>query len=135
MIHTRRGILSLAALATLSMALPTAALAATVKYSSAKYDQYIKGGKTFLLGVHASWCSTCDRQKRVINALRGTGSPYQGLTIMQVDWDRNRRSPLISKLNIPRRSTLIMFKNGKEVGRIVAGTSRSQIKGLIDKGF
>ncbi len=54
---------------------------------------------------------------------------------MQMDWDKNRRSPLIKKLNIPRRSTLIMFKGGKEVGRIVAGTSTSQIKGLIDKGF
>lgn len=135
MIHTRRRMMALAAAATLSLGLSSAGHAGTVNYTAAKYGSYVKSGKTFLLGVHADWCSTCDRQKRVINALRGKGAPYSGLTIMQVDWDKNRRSPLIKKLNIPRRSTLIMFKGGKEVGRIVAGTSTSQIKGLIDKGF
>ena len=36
--------------------------------------------------------------------------------------------------NIPRRSTLVLIKDGNEVGRIVAGTSEKAIKDLLSKG-
>ncbi|MDJ0614164.1 MAG: thioredoxin family protein [Rhizobiaceae bacterium] len=132
---TRRTFLSTAAVGGIALALPSLAIAKTVQYSPDTFDQYIADGRTFLMGVHAKWCSTCDRQKRVINALRAKGEPYDSLTMMAVDWDENRTNPLIGKLNVPRRSTLIMFKDGKEVGRVVAGTSTSAIQALIDKGF
>ncbi|MGK0172828.1 MAG: hypothetical protein ACI9W2_004569, partial [Gammaproteobacteria bacterium] len=32
---------------------------------------------------------------------------------------------------VPRRSTLVMFKGGKEVGRVVAQTSTSAIEALF----
>lgn len=132
---TRRKFLSTTALAVVSAALPFSANAKTVPYSHETFDQMVASGETFLMGVHAKWCSTCDRQKRVINALRTQGEPYKSMTLLAVDWDENRTSPLIGKYNVPRRSTLIMFKDGKEVGRVVAGTSTDQIKQLIDKGF
>lgn len=132
---TRRKFLVTTAIATLAIVTPYSALANTVEYSEETFDQYISSGKTFLMGIHAKWCSTCDRQNRVINALRAKGEPYDSLTMLAVDWDENRRSKLIETLNVPRRSTLIMFKDGKEVGRIVAGTGNSEIQALIDKGF
>lgn len=132
---TRRKFLATTAIGMMATAMPMTAMAKTVQYSHATFDQYLASGKTFLMGVHAKWCSTCDRQKRVINALRAQGEPYNSMTMLAVDWDENRKSPLIGKYNVPRRSTLIMFKDGKEVGRVVAGTSTEQIKQLIDKGF
>ena len=135
MIINRRAFVLAAGSGGIALALPKITLAKTVEYSPEVFDDYVANGKTFLMGVHARWCSTCDRQKRVINALRSQGEPYDSLTLMAVDWDENRTSPLIGKLNVPRRSTLIMFRNGKEVGRIVAGTSTSDIQALIDKGF
>jgi len=132
---TRRKFLATTAVAALTIGLPLSASTETVLYSYATFDNYIASKKTFLMGVHAKWCSTCDRQKRVINALREQGEPYKSMTMLAVDWDENRKSPLIGKYNVPRRSTLIMFKDGKEVGRIVAGTSTSEIQALIDKGY
>ncbi len=132
---TRRNFLSTTAFATVAAVLPMSTYAKTVQYSHETFDQYLASGKTFLMGVHAKWCSTCDRQKRVINQLRQEGEPYKSMTLLAVDWDENRTSPLIGKYNVPRRSTLIMFKDGKEVGRVVAGTSTSEIQALIDKGF
>ena len=132
---TRRTFLSTTAITLASTVLPVSANAETVQYSHETFDQYLASGKTFLMGVHAKWCSTCDRQKRVINELRTQGEPYKSMTLLAVDWDENRTSPLIGKYNVPRRSTLIMFKDGKEVGRVVAGTSTSDIQELIDKGF
>ncbi|MEM9330765.1 MAG: thioredoxin domain-containing protein [Pseudomonadota bacterium] len=132
---TRRSFLSSSAIALIAGAFPFQAFANTVSYSPETFDKFITSKKTFLLGVHAKWCSTCDRQNRVINALRAKGTPYETMTMLTVDWDENRSGPLISNYNVPRRSTLIMFKDGEEVGRIVAGTSTTDIKALIDKGF
>ena len=136
---TRRSFLSTTALASVSavasLAMPLAANAKTVPYSHATFDKFIASGETFLMGVHAKWCSTCDRQKRVINALRAQGEPYASMKLLAVDWDENRTSPLIGKYNVPRRSTLIMFKGGKEIGRIVAGTGTAEIQALIDKAY
>lgn len=132
---SRRTLLLTAAATIVATGMPNDAVAKTVNYSSDTFNEYVSGGKTFLMGIHAKWCSTCDRQNRVINALRTQGEPYNNLTVLAVDWDEHRSSPLIADLNVPRRSTLIMFKDGKEVGRIVAGTGEAQIQELIDKGF
>jgi thioredoxin 1 len=35
-------------------------------------------------------------------------------------------------MNIPRRSTLVVLKGNKELGRIVAGTAKDDIKALMD---
>lgn len=134
----RRSFVIAAAAATFGLGLAggtAPAFADTVKYTPAEFDQFLAQGKPFLIGVHADWCSTCDRQKRVINALREKGAPYADLTIMEVNWDKERSTKFTTDLNIPRRSTLIMFNGGEEVGRIVAGTGSDEIQALIDKGF
>jgi len=125
----------LGGLATLSLSVPQLAEARTVNFSESSYKRLLASGKPFMLGVHASWCSTCARQKRVINALKSQGAPYKGMTIVEMDWDKYRGSKFAKQLNIPRRSTLIMFNGGREVGRVVAGTGSSQIKRLIDKAY
>ncbi|MEL7429663.1 MAG: thioredoxin family protein [Pseudomonadota bacterium] len=132
---TRRELLSSVAVGAVALALPTTAFATTVPYSSDTFASYLESGETFLLGVHAKWCSTCARQTRVINALREQGDFYNNLVVMEVDWDEERNGSLVSDLNIPRRSTLIMFKGGEEVGRVVAGTGEQQIKDLIDSAL
>jgi thioredoxin 1 len=42
---------------------------------------------------------------------------------------------LAQQLRIPRRSTLVLLKGREELGRIVAGTSKAEIKSLLDKAF
>lgn len=51
---------------------------------------------------------------------------------MMVDWDTFKNAPITSELNIPRRSTLVMFNEGVEVARVVAQTSESAIAELFD---
>ena len=114
---------------------PGAAEARTLNFTEATYNKLIKSGQPFLVSVHTQWCSTCAAQKRVVGSLRSKGEPYKGLTELAMDWDKYRGSKIGKELRIPRRSTLIMFGGGKEAGRIIAGTSASQIKQLIDKGY
>lgn len=132
----RRTLLAFAAASLLVAPVATIALAKTKTFTTKSYEQHLAAGKPFMLGVHTSWCSTCATQRRVIGSLKSRGAPYDGITVLEMDWDKYRGSKIGKALRIPRRSTLIMYNGkGKETGRIVAGTSVSQIKGLIDKGI
>ena len=53
------------------------------------------------------------------------------VTLMRVDWDRFSRSEIVLRLSIPRRSTLVAFRDGKEVDRIVAQTDPARIEALF----
>ncbi|MEM0944270.1 MAG: thioredoxin, partial [Pseudomonadota bacterium] len=51
------------------------------------------------------------------------------------DWDDFKGHSVTTSRGIPRRSTLLVLRGDQELGRIVAGTSQSQIKGLMDRGL
>lgn len=112
---------------------PLAARAAVMDYTPGLVQQRLATGDTVFLDFKASWCTTCAAQERVINALRAENPAYdEAVTFINVDWDQYRNSDLVAALNIPRRSTLVVLKGQNELGRIVAGTSRSAIKDLMD---
>ena len=66
-----------------------------------------------------------------MSALIDGNSAYRAVKVIRVDWDKHRRSPIVSELRIPRRSTLVMFSDGAEVGRVVSGTGRKEIEALF----
>lgn len=135
MIFNRRSLIAMAGIALATTFAIAPSDARTSNFSVSGYNKLLKSGKPFLIGVHTTWCTSCAAQKRVINTLK-QNKPYRGLRLVEMDWDKYRGSKIGRDLRIPRRSTLIMFNaKGKEVGRIIAGTGRSQIKRLIDKGI
>ncbi|WP_172298108.1 thioredoxin family protein [Pseudoruegeria sp. HB172150] len=108
------------------------ALAVTA-YMPGLVTKELNAGKTVFLDFKASWCTTCAAQERVINALKAENPAYeQAISFINVDWDEYGRSDLARSLKIPRRSALVVLKGNRELGRIVAGTGRDQIKALMD---
>lgn len=104
-----------------------------VDYTPGLVQAELDAGKTVLVDYSAKWCSTCARQERVISALRGANPAYDdAISFVKVDWDTYRRDPVTTDRAIPRRSTLILLRGDEELGRIVAGTSESQIQSLMD---
>ncbi|MEX3017186.1 thioredoxin family protein [Gymnodinialimonas hymeniacidonis] len=125
----------LAAAAALTLA-PFAAQANMIDYTPGAAEQAINAGETVMLDFAADWCSTCRSQERTINALLESNPAYgEAITIYRVDWDDYGNGALASQLNIPRRSTLVMFRDGAEVARIVAGTREADIRALMDAGL
>lgn len=116
-----------------SVALPTALRAAPLDYTEGLVKERLAKGDTVFLDFKADWCTTCARQERVINALRTENPAYDSaITFINVDWDRHGRGALATELNIARRSTLVVLKGDQELGRIIAGTSKTDIKALMD---
>lgn len=102
-------------------------------YTPGLVQKELDAGKTVFVDFYADWCTTCRRQERVINALLSQNAAYEeNISFVAVDWDKHARSDLSVRLNIPRRSTLVVLRGDEELGRIVAGTGESEIKALLD---
>lgn len=130
----RRHFLSTAAALLLMPALAQAAGFET--YEPGAIKKALSQGKTVFVDYSATWCGTCKRQERVVNALRAENPAYdENLTFIKVDWDDFKSHAVTKSRGIPRRSTLIVLRGEEELGRVVAGTSEAQIKGLMDTGL
>ncbi|HSF91503.1 MAG TPA: thioredoxin family protein [Paracoccaceae bacterium] len=119
--------------------LPKLGLAAQggwIDYKPEVIQSLLDEGKTVFVDYHAVWCSTCKAQRRVVERLRAENPAYDAaMEFVNVDWDEYARHPVSTDRAIPRRSTLLVLRGTKELGRIVAGTSESEIKALLDAGL
>ncbi len=120
-----------------TIALPRASLASEfVPYAPGLIEDALANGQTVFVDYSATWCGTCRRQGRVINALRSENAAYDAaMTFVKVDWDTYKDHMVTQSRNIPRRSTLLVLRGDAELGRIVAGTSRGDIQSLMDAGL
>ncbi|SPF79819.1 thioredoxin family protein [Pseudoprimorskyibacter insulae] len=117
----------------LAAALPLRVWAAAIDYTPGLVQTHLAKGDTVFLDFKASWCSTCAAQERVLNKLKADNPAYESkITFINVDWDEYRSDALTKGLKIPRRSTLVVLKGDKELGRIVAQTDPKVIKALMD---
>ncbi len=128
----RRNLLSAAAAACVALA-PFAASAAPLDYTPGLVKERLAKGESVFVTFKASWCSTCATQERVIQSLKKSNPSYaEKITFVDVDWDEYGKSELSKELRIPRRSTLVVLRGEEELGRLVAGTSKDAIRGLMD---
>jgi thioredoxin 1 len=106
---------------------------AATQYTPGSAEAAMDAGKIVLLDFWASWCTTCAAQERVLAQLKAENPAYeQNIVFFIVDWDEHGKGELSRSLKIPRRSTLVALKGRQELGRIVAGTARDDIKALLD---
>ena len=135
MINKRTLLAALAAATLATFSTSTIGTAKQLKFSEAKFNQLKASGKPVMLDFFASWCGTCRVQAQKITALKNGNAAYAKIPVMKVDWDVYRTHAFTKSLKIPRRSTLVMFNGGREVGRVVAQTSTRAIENLFKKGL
>ena len=66
-----------------------------------------------------------------MSALLDSNPEYKDITVIRVTWDSFRDAPVTKELGVRTRSTLVMFSQGKEVGRVVSRTDKSSIEALF----
>lgn len=121
-------------LSSLAFAAATPALSANGRsYRHGLVEEELAAGKTVFLDFYTDWCTTCRSQGTTIrNLLKENPAYAENISFIKVDWDQHAQSRIAVRLNIPRRSTLVVLKGDKELGRIVAGTGKDDIKALMD---
>jgi thioredoxin 1 len=88
--------------------------------------------KSILIEIYASWCPTCRAQKPILSDLLEKPR-FKDLTVLRVDFDRQQNEVRNFRANV--QSTLIVFKDGEEVGRSVGQTKADAIAALLDKAI
>ena len=72
----------------------------------------------------------------MLKKLRASYPEYdKSITFVLIDWDTFSTHAVTASRKIPRRSTMVLIKGGKEIGRLVAQTSEQKIKALLDNGL
>lgn len=66
-----------------------------------------------------------------MSALIDSNPEYAAVKLIRADWDTWGKSDLVKELGIKRRSTLIVYKDGAEVDRVVAQTDPARIEALF----
>ena len=118
------------------LAAPAYAAEGFMDYKPGVIENALKAGKTVFVDYSAVWCIICKSQARTLLRLMKSNPTYpRSMTFVRVDWDDYGDEPVSTSRKIPRRSTLVVLRGDKELGRIVAGTSEADIKKLLDKGL
>jgi thiol-disulfide isomerase/thioredoxin len=102
-------------------------------YAPGLPEERMAAGETVLLDVFAPWCGTCRAQERAMEDLRAANAAYDAnITFIRMDWDTHGRSDYAQSLDVRRRSTLILMRDGEVLGRVVADPRAESIKALMD---
>lgn len=108
------------------------AFAAGQAFTQSNFDTLQNAGKPMIVHVHADWCPTCKSQDAILNPLMKSPE-FKGVTFLQVNFDNQKDT--LQKFNVANQSTIIVFKNGKEVGRSIGDTNKSSIDALAKKSL
>ena len=94
--------------------------------TSQNFEEVLKSEKPILLDFWATWCGPCMRQGPIVEELA-----EEGYAVGKVDVDQNMAlAQQFRVMNIP---TLLIFKGGQEIHRLVGLTSKEDLKKLLDE--
>ncbi len=97
-------------------------------FTQAKLDELNQSGQPVLVAIHADWCSTCKTQERVLQELLPQDE-FKRIHLLRMDFDRQKEA--VQSFGVEYQSTLIVFKQGREVGRLTAEQSPVRIAELL----
>ena len=105
----------------------SAAFAAGQPITATELADIEKQGKSAVISTHADWCSTCKKQDKVLSDFM-KDLDYKNVVFYQVDYDNQKE--LLKALKVRSQSTIIVYKNGKEVARATGDTKEAALAKL-----
>src|SRR5580698_4997706 len=88
--------------------------AAEVPFNQAQFDAARAAGQPVAVVFHADWCPTCRAQAPVLKDLAQTPE-LKSVTLYVANFDTEKS--LKKSLGVTQQSTVVVFKNGKEIAR------------------
>lgn len=128
----RRRLLATLLLSVLCLPMVMADAPAWSDYEPGAFATALAEERAILIDVNADWCPTCKAQFPILDELRAD-ERLQQVSFMRVDFDDN--GEFLRKYRVPRQSTILLFRGGREVARSIAETDRDRLRAFVLDGF
>ena len=103
---------------------------AAMNINAKQYEELILGSKPVLVDFWAPWCTYC---RRIDPALNKLADSREDVLIVKVNIDEEPE--LARQERIEVIPTLVLYKEGYDLGSIVAPESRARIEAFLDENL
>ncbi len=100
-----------------------------INFTKDAFESAQKSGKTVVVNSWNKWCYTCSKQEKIIKEAKKDFKDVLFLSYEQKNKD------IAEYLNIDYRSTIVIYRDNKEVARAIGITKKEEIYTLIKKGI
>lgn len=114
------------------LTVPASAGPAWQDYGDATFAAALDANDSILVDIAADWCPTCKAQAPLLDELR-MDARLAGVRFIRVDYDVHKE--FLAAYRVPRQSTILLFMNGREVGRSIAETNRERLRQFVLETF
>lgn len=94
-------------------------------FDAAAFRTAQAAGKTIVIEITAKWCGPCQRQRPVVAKMLEKPE-FAKLTMFDADYDAHKKELL--EINALHLTTLILYRDGKEVARSSGATSPEAVE-------
>lgn len=103
-------------------------MSAVIVNSQKEFEDLLQAGKPVLVDFWAAWCGPCKMVTPEIEAVAETYADKAIVAKINVD----EQSAIASQFNVMSIPTIVVFKDGKEVNRLVGYRPRKEFGDALD---
>ena len=93
------------------------------------FEKAKASGKTVVVNSYEVWCGTCSKQTKVLDQ-----AEKEFKDILFLSFEQNKDKEIADFLKIDYWTTIVVYKNNKEIHRSIGETDKSEIYLAIQKG-
>lgn len=101
-------------------------------FTAAEFSAALATGGPIVVHVTAPWCPICRAQKPILDRLRDDPR-FRNYALFAVDFDNDKAS--VRAVGARLQSTLIVYRNGREIARTVGDREEGWIEELFEKAL
>ena len=107
----------------------TFVVGAEMNFTKDTFESAKKSGKTVVVNSWNKWCYTCVKQEKIINQAK---KDFKDVLFFSYE---QKNKDIAKYLNIDYRSTIVIYRDNKEIARAIGITKKEEIYSLIKKGI